>query len=138
MEKKISLRQMAALYGAIRMMGEAGVSARGMGMLDLAMNKAKIEPMIVEYEKMKRLPERINEYNMKISLCKTPEDREALAVEYSADIAAFRKKELEIADLNDAERTVDLILIPKSSLIVDEKNGRAGEVLFGLLPVIAE
>jgi hypothetical protein len=137
-EKKITLRQMTALYGAIRQMGEAGVSVRGMGMLDLAMNKAKIEPMIVEYEKMKRLPERINEYNMKISLCTTADDRGALAVEYGADITAFRKKELEITDLNDAERTVDLITIPKSSLIVDEKNGRAGEVLFGLLPVIEQ
>lgn len=138
MEKNITLRQMTALYMAIKAMGEAGVSVKGMGMLDLAMNKARIEPMILEFEKMRRIPERLQQYNQKLSICKTAEERSAIAVEYSADLEAFRKKDLEISDLNDQERPVDLIMIPKATLIVDDKNGKAAEILFGLLPVIAD
>ena len=127
---------MGTLYMAISKMGDAGVSVKGMGMIDLAMNKAKIEPAILEYEKMRRLPERIQQYNRKLSTCKTPEERVKLFEAFSSDIEAYDKREIELTDLNDGERVVDLLIIKRDQLVIDEKNGKAAEVLFGLLPVI--
>jgi len=127
---------MGTLYMAISKMGDAGVSVKGMGMIDLAINKAKIEPAILEYEKMRRLPERIQQYNRRLAACKTPEERIKLFEVFSSDIEAYDKREIELTDLNDGERVVDLLIIKRNQLVIDEKNGKAAEVLFGLLPVI--
>lgn len=137
MEKKISIRQMNALYGAIQKMGESGVSVKGLGMCDLAMDKALIEPMIIAYEKLRQPSDRISQYNLKISMVPI-EERSNVIAEFATDLEAHRMKELEIAGDFDKEKTVDLVMIKKANLIIDEKNGKAAEVLFGLLPIIEQ
>ena len=133
---KISIRQAQLFYAAVKNMGIAGVSAKGVHMLDFAMNKAKIEPMILAYEKMVQdAQELVAEYNKKIAATKK-EDVAALQETYAKVIKEFEERQKDITETLNSEKDIDLIMIKKTDLIIKEDNGAASECLFGLLPCL--
>jgi hypothetical protein len=135
---KLTVRQAKNFYQSVAKMKDAGVSAKGVKMLDIAMNKATIEPMIVAYEKLQtEAQDLVAEYNRKLSLA-TKEDVSALDAQYAEQIAEFRTVSKNINAMLDEEKDLNLVPIKKSDLIFKEDNGGAAEVIFGLSPCLME
>ena len=135
---KISIRKAIAYYGAVRNMKEAGVSAKGIKMLDLAMNKAKLEPIVVEFEQLKQsASEIIAGYNREISTA-LQKDVGTINEKYKKELDDFEKANKDLNATMDEEREIELITVKKSDLTIKEDNGGAAECLFGLLPCLAD
>jgi hypothetical protein len=136
MEKELTLRQIVNMFDGIKNFGSSGISIKGMGMFDLAINKAKIEPIVIKFDEERQQPEEIKRYNVKITMCKNNDDRIKLFNEYEQKIIDFDKKIKELNEKLNGKIKIDLIIIKKSDLIIDEKNGNAAETIFNLLPCI--
>jgi len=135
---KISIRKAIAYYGAIQNMKEAGVSAKGIKMIDLAMNKATLEPMVVEFERLKQSSlEIVAGYNREISTA-LQKDAGAINEKYKKELDDFEKANKDLNATMDAEREIELITVKKFDLTIKEDNGGAAEVLFGLLPCLVD
>jgi hypothetical protein len=136
---KITIRKAQQFYGAVKSMREAGVAAKGVKMLDIAMNKATLEPMILEYEKLQQqAAEGVAAYNREVAIAEKKEEMVALRIKYAPEIAAFELAQKDLAETLDAEKEVALITIKKTDLTIKEDNGAAAECLFGLLPCLVD
>lgn len=137
-KKQLTLRQALSIYKAVKDMGDSGVSVKGMGLYDLAVDKVKLEPRIIAHEKETRLPIEIEQYNREISICKNSEEGQKVIEKYKDALDLFDIKQRTLKDTIDETFEEEIIMIKKANLIIDEKNGKAAEVLFGLYPLIEE
>jgi hypothetical protein len=136
---KITIRKAQQYYSAVKAMKESGVSAKGVKMLDLAMNKATLEPMILEYEKLQQqAAEGVAAYNKEAAIAETKDDLVTLRKKYAEEISAFEKAQKDLAETLEAEKEITLITIKTADLTIKEDNGAAAECLFGLLPCLVD
>ena len=136
---KITIRQAKLFYHSVSIMKECGVSAKATKMLDLAMNKAKVEPMVLAFEKMQSdVNQKASEFNREISTAVTNEQVSSIRSKYSNVISQFEKDRCELETLLNEEKEIGLIMLKRSDLIIEEKNGGAAECIFGLLPCLEE
>lgn len=150
---KITVRQAIELFSAISKMKDAGISVKGLKNIDLAMNKASVQPIVDGYKIASETPSQYLKYLEKLEELKLKgsngsngfdnpkqiyEDLQELKKQYIDAIQEYEDWKQSMKTILDEEREVTLIMISKEDLKIAEDNGASPDVLYGLLPCIKE
>jgi hypothetical protein len=152
---KITGRQAQALYSAIDKMNDASVTCDAMTAIHLAINKSKVEAIVLAIERMKKPVKAYVDYQKDIDRLRLKHaqvDEEGkqtgalnrpqefsqglmdLEVKYEGAIKQFEKQQEEFEAILDHENEIDLIVVEKSSFKAEGAGSAA--VFFGLVPIL--
>ena len=139
--KEMELRQIRDVLAAIERMKGAGVSLKGLAIVDMGMIKHSLKPVLEGYnEAVTENQNSLMGYNRELSMAQGSESPAKAAAEVvernKATLDAYNKRVGELNALLKEKRTVDIPEIDIGSFMFDDKNGEAASVVGDLLPCI--
>jgi len=148
---KVKLKKIVEMFNAMSKMREAGISLKGLKNIDMAMNKATIEPIVNGYniatdtpKDYKKYVEAIEDLKMKSSTKngtlldpqQTRDEFIELKNRFSKAIEEYEEFVEMMKVLPEEEKEVKLITFSKEDFKFSEDNALAMDVIYGLLPCI--
>jgi hypothetical protein len=139
--KELELRQIREILAAIERMKSAGVSLKGLAIVDMGIIKHTLKPILEGYnEEVTANQNSLMKYNRALSMAQgsvSPEKSVALVIEeHQSTLDAYNKRIGELNALLKEKKTVDIPEVDIGSFTFDDKNGEAASVIGDLLPCI--